>query len=76
MVLELFLPFLIATAILLATPRPMILVILSYALAQGRDVALAIVVGVMLGDLLAMTATLLGLSVILAASALQFTVMK
>ncbi len=76
MALELFLPFLIATAILLATPRPTILLILSYALAQGRGVALAVVAGVMLGDLLAMTATLLGLSVILAASALLFTVMK
>jgi threonine/homoserine/homoserine lactone efflux protein len=76
MALELFLPFLIATAILLATPGPTILLVLSYALAQGRGVALAVVAGVMLGDLLAMTATLLGLGVILAASALLFTVMK
>ena len=38
---ELFLPFLIATAILLATPGPTILRVLSYALAQGRSVALA-----------------------------------
>ena len=73
---ELFLPFLIATAILLATPGPTILLVLSYALAQGRGVALAVVAGVMLGDLLAMTATLLGLGVILATSALLFTVMK
>ena len=76
MVLELFLPFLIATAILLATPRPMILVILSYALAQGRGVALAVVGGGILGDLLAMSATLLGLGVIMTASASLFTVMK
>jgi threonine/homoserine/homoserine lactone efflux protein len=76
MALELFLPFLIATAILLATPGPTILLVLSYALAQGRGVALAVVAGVMLGDLLAMTATLLGLGVILATSALLFTVMK
>ena len=76
MSLELFLPFLLATAILLATPGPTILLVLSYALAQGRGVALAVVAGVMLGDLLAMTATLLGLGVILATSALLFTVMK
>jgi len=73
---ELFLPFLLATAILLATPGPTILLVLSYALAQGRGVALAVVAGVMLGDLLAMTATLLGLGVILATSALLFTAMK
>ena len=73
---ELFLSFLIATAILLATPGPTILLVLSYALAQGRGVALAVVAGVMFGDLLAMTATLLGLGVILPTSALLFTVMK
>ena len=76
MALELFLPFLIATAILLATPGPTILLVLSYALAQGRGVALAVVAGVMLGDLLAMTASLLGLGVIFAVLALLFTVMK
>jgi threonine/homoserine/homoserine lactone efflux protein len=66
MSVELFLPFLIATAILLATPGPTILLVLSYTLAQGRGVALAVVAGVMLGDFLAMTATLLGHGVILA----------
>ena len=61
MSLDLFIPFLIATAILLATPGPTILLVVSYALAQGRGVALAVVGGVILGDLLAMSATLLGL---------------
>ena len=56
MSLDLFIPFLIATAILLATPGPTILLVVSYALAQGRGVALAVVGGVILGDLLAMSA--------------------
>lgn len=76
MSLELFIPFLVATAILLATPGPTILLVVSYALAQGRGVALAVVGGVILGDFLAMSATLLGLGVILAASAALFTAMK
>ena len=76
MSLDLFIPFLIATAILLATPGPTILLVVSYALAQGRGVALAVVGGVILGDLLAMSATLLGLGVIMTASAGMFTVMK
>ena len=76
MSLDLFIPFLIATAILLATPGPTILLVVSYALAQGRGVALAVVGGVILGDFLAMSVTLLGLGVILAASAALFTVMK
>ena len=73
---DLFIPFLIATAILLATPGPTILLVVSYALAQGRGVALAVVGGVILGDLLAMSATLLGLGVVMTASASLFTVMK
>ncbi|MGC6452679.1 MAG: LysE family translocator [Candidatus Puniceispirillaceae bacterium] len=76
MSLELFIPFLFATAILLATPGPTILLVVSYALAQGRGVALAVVGGVILGDLLAMSATLLGLGVILTTSAALFTAMK
>ena len=76
MSLDLFIPFLIATAILLATPGPTILLVVSYALAQGRGVALAVVGGVILGDLLAMNATLLGLGVVMTASASLFTVMK
>ena len=75
MSLDLFIPFLIATAILLATPGPTILLVVSYALAQGRGVALAVVGGVILGDLLAMSATLLGLGVVMTASASLFTVM-
>ena len=76
MSLDLLIPFLISTAILLATPGQTILLVLSYALAQGRGVALAVVGGVIPGDLLAMSATLLGLGVIMTASASLFTVMK
>ena len=76
MSLDLYIPFLVATAILLATPGPTILLVVSYALAKGRGVALAVVAGVVLGDLLAMSATLLGLGVILTTSAALFTAMK
>ena len=76
MSLDLFIPFLIATAILLATPGPTILLVVSYALAQGRGVALAVVGGVILGDLLAMSATLLALGAIMTASASLFSLMK
>ena len=76
MSLDLLIPFLISTAILLATPGPTILLVVSYALAKGRGVALAVGGGVILGDLLAMSATLLGLGVVMTASASLFTVMK
>ena len=48
MSLDLFIPFLIATVILLATPGPTILLVVSYGLAQSRGVALAVVGGVIL----------------------------
>lgn len=76
MSLDAFLPFLVATLILLATPGPTILMVVTYALARGRAVAIAVVAGVVLGDLLAMTGTLIGLGIILATSALAFTMMK
>ena len=40
MSLDLFIPVLIATVILLATPGPTILLVVSYALAQGRGAVL------------------------------------
>ena len=71
-----FIIFLIATAILLATPGPTILLVVSYGLAQNRGVALAVVGGVILGDLLEMSATLLGIGIVMGASASLFTLMK
>ena len=62
--------------VLLATPGPTILLVISYALAQRRGIALAVVGGVDFGDLLAMSATLVGLGVILATSATLITAIK
>jgi len=50
--------------------------VLSYALTQGRKVAVATAAGVALGDLIAMTASLLGLGALVLASATAFTALK
>ncbi|MDR5737027.1 MULTISPECIES: LysE family translocator [unclassified Caballeronia] len=71
-----WLPFAIASAILVAIPGPTVLLVVSYALGHGRKYALATTIGVALGDLTAMTASMLGLGVVLAASAELFTVVK
>ncbi|SAL66738.1 amino acid efflux protein [Caballeronia terrestris] len=76
MTLAQWLPFAIASAILVAIPGPTVLLVVSYALGHGRKYALATTVGVALGDLTAMTASMLGLGVLLAASAELFTVLK
>ncbi|MGC9418542.1 MAG: LysE family translocator [Rhodovulum sp.] len=76
MPLDLWLAFAAASAVLLVIPGPTILLVLSYALSQGRRVAVAMALGVALGDLVAMSASLAGLGALVLASATLFTVLK
>jgi threonine/homoserine/homoserine lactone efflux protein len=73
---EHWLAFAAASAVLLAIPGPTVLLVVSYALGHGRRTALATVSGVVLGDIVAMTASILGLGALLAASAGAFTTLK
>jgi threonine/homoserine/homoserine lactone efflux protein len=68
--------FVAATVALLVIPGPKVVLVLAYALTQGRRVALASAGGVALGDFIAMTTFLLGLGAIVLASATAFTVLK
>ena len=76
MPLDLWLTFVAATIALLLIPGPTVLLVLSYALSQGKRIAVASATGVALGDLVAMTASLLGLGALVLASATLFTVLK
>ena len=76
MELNLYFAFVFASIFILASPGPTILLVISHALAHGRSIALAIVGGVIIGDLIAMSFTLIGLGVILSTSAAIFNVMK
>jgi threonine/homoserine/homoserine lactone efflux protein len=76
MSIEHWLAFVAASAVLLAIPGPTILLVISYALGHGKKAAPASVAGVALGDFTAMTASMLGLGVLLTTSALLFTVLK
>ena len=71
-----WLGFVAASGVLLAIPGPTVLLVISYALGHGRRSAYATVAGVALGDFTAMTASMLGLGAMLAASAALFTVLK
>ena len=73
---DLWLAFVAASTALLLIPGPTVLLVLSYALSKGRSVAVASAAGVALGDLVAMTASLLGLGAIVLASATAFTILK
>ncbi|MBN2905620.1 MAG: LysE family translocator [Rhodobacteraceae bacterium] len=76
MPLDLWFAFVAASVVLLIIPGPTILLVLSYALSQGRRVAVAMALGVALGDLVAMSASLAGLGALVLASATLFTVLK
>ena len=74
--LEQVLAFGVAAFILIAIPGPSVVFVIGRALAYGRGVALASVVGNSLGLLLVMVLVALGLGVVVAESIAVFTVLK
>ena len=68
--------FALASTVLLLIPGPTVLLVVSYALTQGRKVAVAVAAGVALGDFTAMTLSLAGLGAVLLASSTLFTALK
>ncbi len=68
--------FVAASAVLLVIPGPTILLVVSYALGRGWKVAAPVATGVALGDLTAMTLSMLGVGALLAGSATLFTAVK
>lgn len=73
---QVWLAFVAASIALLLIPGPTVLLVLSYAISQGKRVAIATVGGVALGDFIAMCASLAGLGALVLASATLFTVLK
>jgi len=71
-----WLAFAAASTALLVIPGPTLMMVLSYALTQGKRVAVASALGVALGDLIAMTLSVIGLGALFLASAVAFTVLK
>ncbi|WP_425090569.1 LysE family translocator [Tropicimonas sp. S265A] len=76
MPLDTWLTFVAASTALLLIPGPTILLVLSYALTQGKRVAVSTAAGVALGDLIAMSASLAGLGALVLASATLFSALK
>ena len=76
MSLETWLAFVAASAVLLLIPGPTILLVVSYALGQGKQVAFPVAAGVALGDFTAMTLSMLGVGALLSTSATLFTALK
>jgi homoserine/homoserine lactone efflux protein len=73
---ELLFTFGAAAFAVILIPGPTVLLVTGYALSAGLRTALLSIVGVCLGDAVAMTLTFLGLGAVLAASAEWFVVLK
>ena len=73
---EIWLAFAAASLVLLVIPGPTILLVVGYALGAGRGPAGWIALGVVCGDLLAMSASLAGMGLLMSASAELFLVVK
>ena len=76
MAFHVWLAFAAASTVLLLIPGPTVLLVLSYALGQGWRAALPVALGVVLGDFTSMTASVLGLGALLAASSSVFAILK
>ena len=74
--LTVWLAFAAASTALLMIPGPTVLLVLAYAVGQGRRVAVPTALGVATGDLIAMSASLAGLGALVLASATLFTALK
>lgn len=74
--MELYIPFVLAAALILIIPGPTILLVISQAVTHGRRSVVPLATGVLLGDFTAMTLSLLGLGALMSASAALFTIFK
>ncbi|WP_294242642.1 LysE family translocator [uncultured Sphingomonas sp.] len=73
---DLWFAFVAATLVIGLIPGPGVAAILGYAIGSGRRTAFASVGGLMLGNLAASTASLLGMGAVLAASSFLFGLLK
>jgi threonine/homoserine/homoserine lactone efflux protein len=73
---ELWFAFAFAAAAVIAIPGPTTLMVLGHTVSNGWRMGALSLIGVTLGDICAITLSVLGFSALLAASAEAFTVMK
>ena len=76
MSLEMWITYILATTLILITPGPTIILVISQAVAHGRKSVVPLVAGVVSGDFTAMTLSLLGLGAIMTVSAGLFILFK
>ena len=68
--------FTFAYSLMAVAPGPMVLLVISYAISQGKRTAFAVVLGSSLGDATCLAAAMFGVGAILKASAMAFLILK
>ena len=76
MPLETWLAYTLVTTTFLLIPGPTIILVISHSLLRGRQAVIALVLGVGLGDLTAMSLSFLGVGVLLKTVAIAFYLIK
>lgn len=76
MSLEVWLAFVVAAAALCVIPGPTVIAVIGQAVGNGKKSVLPLLAGVLLGDFVAMSLSLLGLGAVLATSVSLFLLLK
>ena len=76
MTLEIWVTFVSVVFIFAIIPGPTVILVLGQAISHGRRSVMPLVYGVLLGDFVAMTLSLIGLGAVLATSATLFLILK
>ncbi|CCO48068.1 Putative efflux protein [Vibrio nigripulchritudo SOn1] len=76
MTMEVWVAFVTVVFVFAIIPGPTVILVVGQALAHGRKSVTPLVLGVLLGDLTAMTLSLIGLGAVLATSASLFLLLK
>ena len=76
MTLENWLAYTLVTATFLLIPGPTILLVISYSLIRGRKAVFALLLGVGLGDIVALILSFIGVGLLLQTVAITFQFLK
>lgn len=76
MSIEIWVSFVLASLALVLSPGPTVFLVIGQSLAYGRKSVLPMILGVISGDVIALTFSLFGIGAILATSAFAFNAMK
>ncbi len=76
MPIELWLGFVVATTVLVITPGPTVLTVISYSIAYGQRASIPLVAGVAVGDVTSISLSILGLGALMVTSPVWFGIVK